>query len=53
MHITGKKGKKYTLSTACEDIIAHEKLTDEVIKFNDPKKNSKKCYVWLDKEIFH
>ena len=36
MHITGKNGKKYTLSTACDDIIAHEKLTDEVIKFNDP-----------------
>ena len=30
MQITGKDGKKYDLSLACEDIIAHEKLTDEV-----------------------
>ena len=30
MQINGKDGKKYDLSLACEDIIAHEKLTDEV-----------------------
>jgi hypothetical protein len=26
----GANGKMYTLSEACEDIIAYEKLTDEV-----------------------
>ena len=28
--ISGRDGRKYDLSLACGDIIAHEKLTDEV-----------------------
>jgi hypothetical protein len=31
IQIKGANDKYYTLSKACEDIIAYEKLTDEVI----------------------
>ena len=30
IQIKGRNGKKYSMSEACEDIVAHEKLTDEV-----------------------
>ena len=32
--ISGRDGRKYDLSLACGDIIAHEKLTDEVCHSN-------------------
>jgi len=30
IQIKGRNGKKYSMSEACEDIVAHEKLTDEI-----------------------
>ena len=33
IQIKGRNGKKYSMSEACEDIVAHEKLTDEVRDF--------------------
>ena len=46
IQIKGRNGIKYSMSEACEDIVAHEKLTDEVRNYYKYTYNLCSMYVW-------